>query len=216
MRIILDVGSCHRGEYDLAERALVEASKLGVGIKYQMLSAPGNNILTPWSWIPRLIEKAQKMGVPVGASVWSHNALDVLAGCQPTFIKIARSACQDVALIEHAVDTGIETIVSYGPMHTPCHGRITTLYCPGQHEADYPVEGMLDFTGLFPDRYHGFSDHTRGIHQTIAAIRAGAQIIEKHVKLVDGAPEVPDEIFAVSFSQIAELIKKEKLNEDRR
>ena len=59
---------------------------------------------------------------------------------------------------------------------------------------DYPVHFEPNFDHLFP-RFKGFSDHTLGYAQTIRAIEAGAQIIEKHFTLDHKDIECPDFLF---------------------
>jgi sialic acid synthase SpsE len=52
----------------------------------------------------------------------------------------------------------------------------------------------------------GLSDHTRGIHISLAAAAMGARVIEKHVTL-DRNLEGPDHPFAIEPDELAELVR---------
>jgi N-acetylneuraminate synthase/N,N'-diacetyllegionaminate synthase len=53
----------------------------------------------------------------------------------------------------------------------------------------------------------GLSDHTRGIHISVAAAALGARVIEKHVTL-NRSLEGPDHPFAIEPNELAELVKQ--------
>lgn len=53
----------------------------------------------------------------------------------------------------------------------------------------------------------GLSDHTRGIHVSVAAAAMGARVIEKHVTL-DRSLEGPDHPFAIEPGELAELVRQ--------
>jgi len=72
--------------------------------------------------------------------------------------------------------------------------NITVLHCNTEYPTpfeDVNIRAMLTIKTAFPGLQVGYSDHTRGIEVSIAAVAMGATIIEKHFTL-DKNMEGPD------------------------
>ena len=72
--------------------------------------------------------------------------------------------------------------------------NITVLHCNTEYPTpfeDVNLRAMLTIKAAFPGLQVGYSDHTRGIEVSIAAVAMGATIIEKHFTL-DKNMEGPD------------------------
>lgn len=209
---IADPGSTHGGDYDTALRQVRYAREAGFdAIKFQMFPPSTDirskgNIPLPFDWMPRLISAGKNAGIEVFASVWSTQAMDVLADCGCQSVKFAYSQRHNDNLMKYA-DGMFKKVYISGDIMTgwPSIAHIR-LYCIPQ----YPVQYHVAFGELFPARFQGFSDHTLGTAQTRFAMDAGAIVIEKHVMLDDCKVDCPDSRFAVTFSDMKKLIEAER------
>jgi len=147
-------------------------------------------------------EYGKSVDFPVTASVFDMESYYFLRNLQPLFIKFAYSQ-KHQWWIKDCIDHRMEAIVSCDVMtDSLVPSGALKLYCI----PEYPVRYEISFDELFP-RFDGFSDHTLGIRQTANAIKAGAEIIEKHVKLGYGDETCPDARFAVGVEDFASLRK---------
>ena len=205
--IIVDPGSTHMGKLEYALEHIELAARSGAQIiKFQLFSNPpnytGGNIELPLEWWPILQKKADENGIELTASVFNADALAFLIAQKPKFIKFSYSNKHQKEWIEAAIGQGIKPIVSCDVMtDQEIVGGVIKLYCI----PEYPVRYEIAFDGIFP-RFDGFYDHSLNIRQTLKAIHAGAKYIEKHTTLAKEDVKCPDANFAVSYSEIANLI----------
>jgi sialic acid synthase SpsE len=201
MRLILDVGSTHGGSERQCLNAIDRASEIGVtDIKFQMLEKchiKAGNIPIKNEWLSSLIDHGAASGVNVFASIWSFESIQILLDAGATTVKFAYSAHSMSSLISLSKSKFHDVIISTDVMsYIP---GVTNLFCIPQ----YPVYHQLSFDGIFP-RFHGFSDHTMGISQTIKAVESEAKIIEKHV-IQDPNVDCPDGRFAITWREVEDL-----------
>lgn len=85
---------------------------------------------------------------------------------------------------------------------------ITLLHCTTEYPAP-PADVNLNAMATMRTAFGlpvGYSDHTQGIHISIAAVAAGATIIEKHLTL-DRTMPGPDHIASLEPSELAEMVR---------
>ena len=86
-------------------------------------------------------------------------------------------------------------------------GRVTLLHCTSQYPA--PVtDANLRAMATMAERFElpvGYSDHTRGIHVSTAAVALGATVIEKHFTLDNTLPG-PDHAASLEPGELSQLV----------
>lgn len=206
VRLIAELGSCHMGKLERIKEAIDRCKAAGIdALKLQLFAneepyVPTNVWLDPSDYY-EAVSYGRKVGLPVGTSVFSSNLLEVALSTPGTaFIKFAFSKKESKHLIDRSLQH-METIVSCDVMTEHLVPKTATkLYCI----PEYPVSYEVCFDELFP-RFDGFSDHTLGTRQTVRAIQAGAQIIEKHVRLGYEDETCPDARFAVFIEEFGRV-----------
>lgn len=207
VRLIAELGSCHMGKLSYIKEAIDRCKAAGIdALKLQLFpnedkyTSVGNVWLDPSDYFAA-VSYGRQVGLPVGTSVFSNNLLEVALSAPGTaFIKFAYSQKDSTRLIERSLQF-METIVSCDVMTEHLVPQAATkLYCI----AEYPVQYQVAFDELFT-QFDGFSDHTLGTRQTVKAIQAGAQIIEKHVRLGKPDETCPDARFAVLIEEFGRV-----------
>lgn len=206
-RIIAELGSCHMGKLERIKEAIDRCKALGniSAIKLQLFPndikyTEVGNVYLSHEMFKLAFEYGKQVGLPVTASPFDMESYYFLRNLQPDFIKFAYSQ-KHQWWIKDCLDHGFEAIVSCDVMTDHLvDNRCTKLYCI----SEYPIKYEVAFDELFP-RFDGFSDHTLGIRQTQRAIDAGAQIIEKHVRLGYEDETCPDARFAVTLEGLGRL-----------
>ncbi len=195
VEIIADISGNHGGDLDKALELIYWANWAGCScVKFQYYQAED----MPWTgqsdfdmyrklavrdrWLPRLFDCAKSVGIPLFASVFTLRAVREILSFGVPYIKLASPKstqlseevyCDIILEVPPTVD-----IIASGPGWPSCISRI--LYCPDGHP---PVITPQSFEEFRRWNYYGFSDHTPGIQVPMAFIRAGAKMIEKHIKL---------------------------------
>lgn len=219
VRLIAELGSCHMGKLERIKEAIDKCKALRIdALKLQLFpnEAPyvPTNIFLPFEMFIEAQRYGREVGLPVTASAFDEDSFRRLLVTRPPFIKLAYSKKEQTDWVRTTQVAGIEAIVSCDVMtdHLVPKGA-TKLYCI----PEYPVRYEVDFADLFHEepvpglgfvigpRFDGFSDHTLGIRQTKRAIAAGAQIIEKHVRLGYDDEACPDAFFAVTIEEFASV-----------
>lgn len=215
-RIIAELGSCHNSKLDRIKEAIDKAKALDLyAIKLQLFpndekyTSCGNVYLSP-ELFTEAYRYGESVGMPVTASTFDMWSYYFLRTFNPLFIKFSYGKKEERHLIEDSLSYKIETIVSCDVMTSHLVPKeVVKLYCV----PEYPVRFELAFDDLFngdniygyKGSFDGFSDHTLGTRQTQRAIDAGAQFIEKHVKLGYDDETCPDARFAINIQDLALL-----------
>jgi sialic acid synthase SpsE len=159
------------------------------------------NVYLPPKLFTEAFKYASDRGVTLSASVFDSDSFEFLLDHNPAFIKFSYSRRNEQPWIEATLNRGIEAIVSCDVMTEHLvPADATKLYCI----PEYPVRYEVCFDQLFP-RFAGFSDHTLGMRQTARAVCAGAQLIEKHIRLGYENETCPDAFFAVNIRELAKI-----------
>lgn len=208
IRLIAELGSCHMGKLERIKEAVDRCKTAGIdAVKLQLFPnekkyTEVGNVYLSHEIFKQAFQYGREVGLAVTASVFDLESYYVLRNLQVDFIKFAYSKKEEMAwAILDCINHKFEAIVSCDVMTDHLvNPQATKLYCI----PEYPVRYEVDFDALFP-RFKGFSDHTLGVRQTRRAIEAGAQIIEKHVRLGYDDETCPDARFAVTIEELASV-----------
>ena len=176
-------------------------------------------IETPRSWLPELRCYCDERKILFFATPFDHQAVDELDEVSDLF-KIASFELVDLPLIRHCASKGKPMIISTGlanmeeieDAYLACreagNEQIIFLQCASAYPAPAHIMNLRAMETLsrafgVPT---GLSDHTRGIHVSLAAVAMGASVIEKHFTL-DRSMEGPDHPFAIEPDELAELVR---------
>ena len=176
-------------------------------------------IETPRAWIPKLKKYCEEKNVIFFATPFDFRAVDEL---EPyvDFYKIASFELVDLQLVEYVarkkkpivISTGLANMEEIEDAYLTCkkarNNRIIFLQCASLYPTKPEImnlRAMHTIKSAFPDTVVGLSDHTTGIHVSLAAVAMGANIIEKHFTL-DREMKGPDHIFALEPTDLKEMV----------
>ena len=152
---------------------------------------------TPLEWHKSLFNYSKKIGITLFSSPFDEDAVDFLEKLRCPFYKVASFEMMDFPLIKKIVNTKKPIIISTGAANMKeitetfnyaqkCGAKdISLLYCV----SNYPAKNSdfnLNNIKLLKKKFNckiGFSDHSKDNRIAIAAVAAGAEIIEKHIAL---------------------------------
>ena len=240
-RFIAEVGSCHLNDLGIAKQFIREARKAGAwAVKFQWIdegsteSEHNAHIFLPESWIPELKKEADKQDIHLFFSVFGEvdEKMDKLAGYDIKHMKFPFSQRRENRLhgmrAAQKFDEVFVTVNVEDRGHIADDPKMTVLYT-----AATPMALGDDFRVLYPPPYevafdfldyrtpfHGLSDHTLGIRQTLKAVAAGCTVIEKHCRLdsttlwvphpdprKDNPQRVHDAAIAITFEELGAAIR---------
>lgn len=177
----------------------------------------------PRIWIKDLKAAVEKYGADFLCSPFSLEDVDILEEIDVCAYKVASSEINDVVLIKHIamarkpiflsvgmtkladIELALETINNFGPC------EVYLLQCTALYPTP-PDEVNLLAMNVMKDTFGyevGLSDHTLGIHISLAAVALGARIIEKHVTM-DRTWEGPDHFFALLPEEFGEMVARSR------
>lgn len=174
---------------------------------------------TPYEWHEALFQKARDLGITIFSSPFDPAAVDFLEDLGCPAYKIASFELVDLPLIRYAattkkpliISTGLANINEIGEAVETARGagcsEVALLHCVSGYPTppeEVNLRAIADLTRRF-DVVAGLSDHTLSRVVPIAAVAAGANIIEKHITLSrqDGGP---DSLFSIEPEELAELV----------
>lgn len=173
---------------------------------------------TPFEWFPEIKAHAEKVGITWFASVFSHEAVDLMHEMGAPAIKIASFEIVDLPLIKYAASLGVPMILSTGmadydeikeAADLVDQNRLALLHCV----SGYPTKAEdanlwrlgdlhFQFAGPWGSRpIIGISDHSAGVEIPVAATARGAEIIEKHFRL-SWHPDTEDSPFSADEADL--------------
>lgn len=177
-------------------------------------------IETPRTWLPELAEYCAEKKILFFATPFDNRAVDELDEVS-SFFKIASFELVDLPLLRHCASKGKPMIISTGLANMEeiedaflaCreagNEQVAFLQCASKYPAPPSIMNLRSMETIrrafgVPA---GLSDHTRGIHISVAAAALGASIIEKHFTL-DRTMEGPDHPFAIEPDELKELVRQ--------
>lgn len=175
----------------------------------------------PREWQAELAEEATRRGLIFMSTPFDHRAVDELDALGMPAFKIASFEIVDLPLVRHAASKGKPVIISTGLADyediqdalAACrevgNDQVVLLQCASIYPAPperinlRAMETMRRAFGTLA----GLSDHTLGIHVSVAARGLGACVIEKHYTL-SRALRGPDHPFAIEPGELRELVRQ--------
>ena len=200
---------CNRDEF-IIKGGLWDGYKL-----YDLYSDAG----TPYEWQETIKAECEKCGIDFLSTPFDNAAVDFLESIGCEAYKIASFELVDIPLIEYAASKGKPMIISCGmgsaeeiqdavdACRRAGNEQIVLLKCCSEYPAnwkDMHIANIPDMKNRFGAEV-GLSDHSKGHIAAVAAVAAGACVIEKHVKL-DGVNSADSE-FSMSMDEFAAMVK---------
>ena len=152
---------------------------------------------TPLVWHRNLFKYAKKLGIKIFSTPFDETAVDFLEKLNCPFYKVASFEMTDLPLIKKIAKTKKPMIISTGMANlkeisttfkfAKKNGArdISLLYCVSNYPSK--VEDFnLNNIQILKDKFKckiGFSDHSNDSKVAMAAVAAGAEIVEKHIAL---------------------------------
>jgi N,N'-diacetyllegionaminate synthase len=216
---VAEIGSCHKGNRDLAYELIRQAAQAGATIaKFQFgwteeaqlaCGLKPNPIRFVDEWGHDLAEWCQYFGIELMASIWSLEGLQTAQDVGMAWYKIASQKAGDKELCD-VVYTGYKGIYVSLDRHSPYASYHqekggTLIWCKSKYPT-YPDDirkAMPDFGG----DWFGYSDHMHGIDACLLAVARGAQYIEKHFCLDKTDLTVRDTVFSATPDEFSEMVR---------
>lgn len=174
---------------------------------------------TPRNWIPELKEYSDKKGLIFFATPFDFDAVDELEAVGTEIYKIASFEIVDLDLIHYVSSKQKPTIISTGLSNleeiedaylaykSTGNNKLVFLQCASLYPSKPEIMNLRAITSVRSafNTITGLSDHTVGIHISVAAVAMGASVIEKHFTL-DRNMKGPDHPFAVEPNELSQMI----------
>jgi pseudaminic acid synthase len=183
-----------------------------------------NKAHTPLAWHKKLFEYAKKIKIKIFSTPFDETAVDFLEKLKCPIYKVASFEMTDIPLIKKIAKTKKPMIISTGMASLKDidltvkvarrYGakNITLLYCVSNYPSkinDFNLNNIKILKERFKCRV-GLSDHSNDDRVAVAAIAAGAEVIEKHIAL-DNQKKGIDIKFSLKGKQIKKF--RFKINE---
>ena len=175
----------------------------------------------PREWQEELAEEAKKRGILFMSTPFDHRAVDELDMLGVPAFKIASFEIVDLPLVRYAASKGKPMIISTGladyediqDAFATCrevgNEQVVFLQCASLYPAPperINLRAMETMRRAFGTLV-GLSDHSLGIHISVAAPAIGACVIEKHYTL-SRSLKGPDHPFAIEPAELRELVRQ--------
>lgn len=179
-----------------------------------------SEIETPRDWLPNLASYCKEKGILFFATPFDHKAVDELDEVSD-FFKIASFEIVDLDLLGYCASKGKPMIISTGlanmeeiqDAYITCRNagneQIVFLQCASVYPAPAHIINLRSMETIRRafGTVVGLSDHTPGVHVSVAAVAMGASVVEKHFTL-DRSMEGPDHPFAIEPGELKELVRQ--------
>lgn len=245
--IIADIGSNHKQDLILAKESIDAAAESGAdAVKFQSIQVdrlyhkPDNStrqfvsqLEFPEEWHYELMQYSKSKGVIFFSSPTYLKAVDLLEEVDVHLYKIASAQIGTFPqLVEKVAALNKPTIISTGISNYEevskaieifeyqGNNKYIVLHCNSVYPAP-PEIVNLSLINTYKSMFGcitGFSDHTNGLHMSLAAVAQGAKVIEKHFTL-DRSLDTPDSTSFASdpneFSSLVNQIREIELGMQR-
>jgi sialic acid synthase SpsE len=228
--IIAEIGSNWLTLKD-CKNAIVQAKACGAdAVKFQLFDEKalyGRFLNFGWQpgqldpgWLPELAEKAKAVGIEFMCTAFSPELIDAVDP-HVTIHKVASSDCTHIRMLERLASIGKPVILSTGA-HGPADIRAALeilgdtptvlMYCVAAYPAREIDLGCIEALRSEFRTLAGYSDHsTDALCIPLAAARAGACVLEKHVTFIDaGTPDSPHSLDAGQFCHMVSALRGER------
>jgi N-acetylneuraminate synthase len=174
----------------------------------------------------RLAALCGSLGIEFMSTPFDEQSADFLINVGIRRLKVASGELNNLPFLEYLARKRIPMILSTGmsylaEVEEAVHciraawgesfgpADLTLLHCTSAYPTS-PADVNLQALCTLRDRCGlpvGYSDHTLGVHVSIAAVALGAQVIEKHFTL-DRAFEGPDHAASLLPAELTELVQQ--------
>ena len=173
---------------------------------------------TPWDWLARIKEEADKVGLDYLSTPFDRTAVDFLAEIGVSAYKVASFELNDLPLLRHIAAQGKPVIASTGmaslgeieqavrTVREAGNPELCLLKCSSAYPAppdDMNLRTIPHLAETFGVKV-GLSDHTLGSVAAMAAVVLGACVIEKHFCLSRSIPN-PDAAFSMEPAEFRQM-----------
>jgi len=173
----------------------------------------------PRDWHKELFEYTVDRNLHFLSSPFDYEAVDLLDKIGAPAYKIASFEIVDLELLEYIAKKKKPIILSTGmanlgeieealeAIRKQGNNNIVLLHCNSMYPSPADIvnlNAINTMSSVFKIPI-GFSDHTIGIHISIAAVAKGATVIEKHFTL-DRKMDGPDHHFAIEPSELKQMV----------
>ena len=228
MKIIAEISGNHGGYLEKACELIEVAAQCGCDYAkfqyyapremYDLENAPTYaRLAVPREWLHTLFDTASKCSIGLFASVFSSDGVSDLLEYSPPYFKLASP--QSTWLPTVVYKEIVETVPAATPIIFSADERDVSrmlqaivyranvdvsLYCPPGHPpsiTDHDFEEFRDFG------YDGLSDHTPDLQVPLAFAQAGADMIEKHLKLDDNCVDAAFSASPDTMARLCEILR---------
>lgn len=175
----------------------------------------------PRKWLPRLKSYSDKKGILFFASPCDYEAVEQLEAIGVLLYKVASFEIVDLNLICYIaskrkpiiISTGLANMEEIQDAYLTCikanNKGIIFLQCASVYPSPPRIMNLKSIETISRafSVITGLSDHTQGIHLSIASVAMGAKVIEKHFTL-DRKMEGPDHPFAIEPDDLKMMVKQ--------
>lgn len=229
--VIAEIGVNHDGSVETARELIAAAADAGAdAVKLQILNPDRNYSPEHPSYAiyqrmdlgldnyARLGACARSLGLAFFATP-DTASLKLVKELQMPLVKISSGMLTDVHHLKIACSLGVPIVMSTGMSYLDAvvravewcrqHGReeLAVLQCTSLYPA--PPDSLnlraIDTLAAATGAVVGFSDHSRGVVASVAAIARGAKIIEKHITMDCTLPG-PEHHFAADPGEFREFL----------
>lgn len=173
---------------------------------------------TPWDWLARIKEEADKVGLDYLSTPFDRTAVDFLAEIGVSAYKVASFELNDLPLLRYIAAQGKPVIASTGmaslgeieqavrTVREAGNPELCLLKCSSAYPAppdDMNLRTIPHLAETFGVKV-GLSDHTLGSAAAVAAVVLGACVIEKHFCLSRSIPN-PDATFSMEPAEFRQM-----------
>lgn len=156
-----------------------------------------NQAHTPYEWHKDLFKFSRSIGLEIFSTPFDETAVDLLESLNCKFYKISSFEMNDLPLIKRIAKTKKPVIISTGTSNLKEIAEtyyfakknnikdLTLLYCVSNYPSK-PEDFNLNNIKILKKKFRcrvGLSDHSTNNSIAMAAVAAGAEIIEKHIAL---------------------------------
>jgi N-acetylneuraminate synthase/N,N'-diacetyllegionaminate synthase len=178
------------------------------------------SIELPRNWQKDLKEYSDSKGIIFMSTPFDRKAVDELAELKIEAFKVASFEIVDLEFIEYIAKKGKPVIISTGLCNlgeieeavNTCKNSgnddIILLHCSSNYPSTPDILNLKAIKTMRKafDCVIGYSDHSVGIHLSIAAVTLGASVLEKHFTL-DRTMKGPDHPFAIEPQELKLMIR---------
>lgn len=179
----------------------------------------GRKITLPLSAFDKIKEHCEEVGIEFLSTPFDVVSIDYLHNLGIRLWKVPSGEITNLPYLEKIARTGMDVILSTGMssmdeieaalklLKDNGAGKITLLQCTTEYPApleDINLRAMQTLKDTFGVEV-GYSDHTKGIEISLAAVALGASVIEKHFTL-DRNMEGPDHKASLEPDEFAQLV----------